>query len=88
MLQVNNIRHGQRWGVWQFDKKQLTLVNTSEYDYCIDLEEINSTAELSDWLLHIAEKARSGEWDPYELNQAFLTLFGNQPLKLLPGAIR
>jgi hypothetical protein len=45
-------------GDWVFDKKELTLENKLCY-YIVYLDEINSSAELLDWILQICSKDKN-----------------------------
>ncbi|MBD2110152.1 hypothetical protein [Nodosilinea sp. FACHB-13] len=44
-----------RWGDWNFNASNLTLNHTVE-GYEIDLEEINSSAEMLDWIFQVRNK--------------------------------
>ena len=48
-----------QWGPWEFDPKLLVL--RDEFDYEIDLEEIDSSNELVDWIFHMAGKTMPPE---------------------------
>jgi hypothetical protein len=43
-----------QWGPWEFDPEVLVL--RDEHGYEIDLEEIDSSNELVDWIFHMAGK--------------------------------
>ena len=59
-----------RWGDWTFDPEQLTL-EYSPKDYEIDLEEIQSSAAILDWLFQVHGKPWSDSRIVYDLLQAF-----------------
>lgn len=44
-----HLLHGRLWGVWQLDADRLMLVHTLDR-YEIDLQTINSSAALLDWV--------------------------------------
>lgn len=44
----------ERWGRWRFVRSQLTLLHTNGYE--IDLERINSCAEMLDWIFQLNHK--------------------------------
>jgi hypothetical protein len=66
---------GKRWGVWKFNARNLTLEWVGGYGYYIDLEEIDSSCEMLDWLFHIAEKTDVDESIVGDLVLAFEEIF-------------
>ena len=44
-----------RWGGWYLDKETVALVY-EEMDYDVRLSECNSSAQILDWIIQIAEK--------------------------------
>jgi hypothetical protein len=44
----------ERWGRWRFVRSNLTLFHTNGYE--IDLERINSCAEMLDWIFQLNHK--------------------------------
>ena len=44
-----------RWGGWRLDKEAVALVY-EEMDYDVRLSECNSSAQILDWIIQIAEK--------------------------------
>ena len=67
------------FGVWEFCPKLLTLTNMN-CDYEIDLERINSTAEMLDWIFQINHKNGKiyGETVVQDLLKAFDAIFAPQ----------
>ena len=64
-----------KWGPWRF-KDNLILVNEDSYE--IDLEQINSSAEMLDWIFQINKKNRK-EYCVKSLINAFCDIY--QPQK-------
>lgn len=48
------IEYPERFGVWSFKAHNLTLLHDNGYE--IDLERINSTAEMLDWIFQLNHK--------------------------------
>lgn len=66
------------FGVWRFCPKKLTLTNTRCF-YEIDLERINSTASMLDWIIQISCKGDCyGQNALKDLVAAFKTIFHPQ----------
>jgi len=59
-----------KWGNWSFDATNLTLVHENE-KYEIDLETINSSSEMLDWIFQICNK----EWGTPQVVYDLLTAF-------------
>ena len=65
---------GQQWGKWCFDKKRLALVYGNER-YEIDLERIDGSAEMLDWIFQLSNKPGCSRKDIGDLVEAFDDLF-------------
>jgi len=50
------------FGNWTFDEKALTLCY-KEHQYCVDLRECKTSAELLDWICHISESTWASQDD-------------------------
>ena len=52
------IQDGHKWGRWSYDKERLEIVYHSQegWEYRVDLERSNSSSEILDWILQIAQK--------------------------------
>ena len=59
----------KKWGPWVFDPKNLTLRHEKE-GYEIDLEEIDSSAAILDWIFQIQGKGWADATTMYTLLQA------------------
>ena len=44
------------WGPWRFRRSNLTLCHTKVVGYDLDLERINSCAEMLDWIFQLSHK--------------------------------
>ena len=67
------VRDGLRdtWGDWEF-RHNLTIWN-SQLHYEVDLEDINTVAQMLDWIFHLRGRVQQqGLWD---LTQAFEDIF-------------
>ena len=67
-----------RWGHWRFVSSNLTLLHDNSYE--IDLERINSCAEMLDWIFQLNHKVSChyGEDVVKELVEAFDDIFEPQ----------
>lgn len=59
-----------KWGNWSFDATNLTLVHENE-KYEVDLETINSSSEMLDWIFQIRNKEWGTPQAVYDLLTAF-----------------
>ncbi len=59
-----------KWGNWVFDTTNLTLIHENE-NYEIDLEVINSSSEMLDWIFQIRNKEWGTPQAIYDLLLAF-----------------
>ena len=64
-----------KWGPWRFEDN-LVLVNGEDYE--IDLEQINSSAKMLDWIFQISHKIRKSEYCVESLVEAFDDIFKPQ----------
>lgn len=62
----------EQWGPWRF-QDNLVLTNNDEYD--IDLEQINSSAKMLDWIFQISHKVRKDIYCVESLVEAFDDIF-------------
>lgn len=69
--------NGMRWGKWRFDARQLTLTHT-DVDYEIDLEKLNTCAEMLDWIFQAATKTWCSPEDAGHLLTALRVLLHPQ----------
>jgi hypothetical protein len=74
---------GQRWGKWRFAEHNLTLVHGGAH-YEIDLETIDRSAEMLDWILQVSGKAWASRQDVGQLVRAFDEIFYPQA-NMCPG---
>lgn len=69
--------HGPVWGNWRFNPDNLTLVWRKWYD--IDLEQINSSAKMLDWIFQCLKGQRGQQAeDMKDLLKAFGDIFNPQ----------
>ena len=68
----------RRWGRWRFVSSNLTLLHDNSYE--IDLERINSCAQMLDWIFQLNHKVSRhyGEDVVKDLVQAFDDIFKPQ----------
>jgi len=66
----------KNFGPWEFDSKYMTLTYV-QYGYEIDLDEVNTSAEMLDWIFQIWHKDWGKASMPHLLN-AFDWLFDPQ----------
>lgn len=66
-----------RFGEWMFDRRLLTLTNACE-GYEIDLTEINSSAEMLDWIFQILDKMWADATTMHDLLLALDAVLGVQ----------
>jgi hypothetical protein len=61
--------HGDRWGNWRLDAKNLTLEHLTgdHLDYDVDLEKMNTSAEMLDWIFQVRGKAWASDQDMGDL---------------------
>jgi len=64
-----------QWGPWRFDTPRLCLVH-EQISYEIDLERINSCAEMLDWIFQIQGKVEI--YEAAEVPAAFADIFKPQ----------
>jgi len=74
-----------RWGDWVYDKELMTLTNL-KHDYEIDLEEINDSAAILDWIFQVFDKGWNDPLAVYNLLEALEDLLSPQS-NYCPGAI-
>jgi hypothetical protein len=70
--------HGRQWGKWWLDVKRLCLVYQPEGrsgGYEVDIEQINSSAEMLDWIFQINNKGWASAKDIADLLEAFGDIF-------------
>jgi hypothetical protein len=64
-------KDGQRWGRWEYKASNLTLVLDNEgWEYEVDLEECNNSAEILDWIVQVSQKAFAKSSDVGDLVRA------------------
>ena len=66
-----------RWGDWVCDKELMTLTNL-KHDYEIDLEEIENSAQILDWIYQVFNKGWNDPLAVYDLLEAFEDLLSPQ----------
>lgn len=66
-----------KWGNWYLDIETLTLCFKGS-DYYIDLELIDSSAQMLDWIFQIAEKTTYTAKDAKDLLRALSDIFDPQ----------
>ena len=66
-----------RWGDWVYDKELMTLTNL-KHDYEIDLEEIENSAQILDWIYQVFNKGWNDPLAVYDLLEAFEDLLSPQ----------
>jgi len=68
---------GDQWGKWKFDAERLALVfGNGEYE--VDLENMNSSAQMLDWIFQISNKSWATRKDVGDLVQALQDLLSPQ----------
>src|SRR3982751_4912844 len=72
-MKLPNPQHGDTWGNWQLDAETLELVYPPER-YAIDLESIDSSAEMLDWIIQLSEKSWISRKDVGDLVQALANI--------------
>jgi hypothetical protein len=75
--------HGCRWGGWQLNAKALTLEihgkhGGEDYEYEIDLECINNSAQMLDWIFQVRQKTWASNEVTGELLNALEDIFAPQ----------
>ena len=65
-----------QWGDWSFDPEYLTLDHESGYQ--IDLEEIDSSAAILDWIFQVRGKSWGDKQTLYDLINAFRDILDPQ----------
>jgi hypothetical protein len=68
----------QQWGRWIFNANNLTLVQSENTWYEIDLETITDSAEMLDWIFQMAQKSWVSTEDLGNLIRGFEDLFSPQ----------
>ena len=80
--------HGQRWGRWQLDTSNFVLHVLNDEGvypiYEIDLDRINSPAQLLDWIFQIAGKAWITAADIGDFVRAIDAIFDDVQGKFCP----
>lgn len=66
-----------QWGKWTLDRETLCLVHGSEH-YEIDLEEVDSSAAMLDWIFQIQNKSWADANTVHDLLQAFCEILDPQ----------
>ena len=66
-----------RWGDWVYDKELMTLTNL-KHDYEIDLEEIENSAQILDWVYQVFNKGWNDPLAVYNLLEALEDLLSPQ----------
>ena len=58
VMELTKVPHGQRWGRWEYNSSNLTLVFKSPegWEYEVDLEQCNSSSGILDWILQLSQK--------------------------------
>lgn len=67
------IEQGHRWGRWEYSKDTLEVIYHSPdgWQYGVDLERSNTSAQILDWIIQIAQKAWATPEDIGNLVRAF-----------------
>ena len=67
------LHHGHRWGNWRLNATNLTLEHLTgdHLDYYVDLEKMNTSAEMLDWIFQVRGKAWASDQDMGDLLTAF-----------------
>ena len=69
-------RPKDRWGKWVLNTQNLTIVfDPKKVGYDIDLEELDTSAQMLDWYYHAKHKVYFGPQDMYDLMSAFEDIF-------------
>jgi len=72
-----------RWGKWTFDRENLCLAHRDEH-YEIDLEEVDSSAAMLDWIFQIQSKSWADANTVHDLLRAFSDILDPQ-VNYCPG---
>jgi hypothetical protein len=76
-----------QWGVWQLEKSNWTLVHTGEGSgYDVDLEDMNTTGQMLDWIFQVSEKSWATRQDIGDLVEALDDIFNPQQYLCSGGA--
>jgi hypothetical protein len=78
---VKQPSHGDRWGNWELDTNLLVLIyrgRQGHNEYEIDLEKIDGSAEMLDWIFQLNSKSWVSRKDMGDLVQAFDDIFTPQ----------
>ena len=68
-----------QWGIWRLEKYNWTLVHTGEgKGYEIDLEKMNTTGQMLDWIFQMSKKAWVTRQDIGDLVKALDDIFDPQ----------
>ena len=56
---MSRVPDSQTWGRWRYERSNLTLVllNDGKWEYEVDLERCNDSAQILDWIVQVSEKA-------------------------------
>jgi hypothetical protein len=82
MLSVNKTQ----WGMWRLERANLTLVHSGEgRSYEVDLEAMNTTGQMLDWIFQVSGKSRATRQDVGELVQALDDIFHQKDLRETPA---
>lgn len=79
---------GDRWGKWRFDAKGLSLVfeENGREQYAIDLTEMDSSAQMMDWIFQVNMKSWASRVDIGNLVEALDDLLRPQATLCSGGA--
>jgi hypothetical protein len=67
---METIKEGQKWGGWRLDATTMELVLDQEH-YRVDLERIDDSAQMLDWIFQLRMKG----WSTNEIMGDLLTAF-------------
>jgi hypothetical protein len=73
--------HGKMWGPWKLNARNLTLTHTKAYpssDYEINLERMNTSGQMLDWIFQVHDKTWCSPQDMGLLIAALRELFHPQ----------
>jgi hypothetical protein len=65
-----------KWGKWNLEKENFTLNHKNGYE--IDLEELDTSAEVLDWICQVADKEWADEKCIADLVKAFIDILDPQ----------
>ena len=70
-------KHGQRWGNWRLNAANLTLEHVNG-GYYVDLEKMNTSAQMLDWIFQVRGKVWASDQDMGNLLTALDEIFRPQ----------